>query len=187
MKTIPIGERGATLIVTLIMLLLMTLMVITAANLGGASMQAVGNMQQRDQVRAAVDETFEEIVSSTRFTDTPTAVFLKPCTVANSKCVDINGDGLPDVTVTLTVPPACVKAQVVPASALDLSKPSDAGCAVGSAQETGVAGMASGGSLCADSTWEITAVGKDNITQASVTETQGVAIRVSTDNIPAGC
>src|ERR1700694_1173390 len=103
MKNMRHRQRGVTLIVALIMLMLITLMVVTGLNLGKGSMQMVGNMQQRNQVKAAIDETLEEVISTVQFSNTPPNVFLMPCNkVANTKCVDIDGDGTADVTVSLT-------------------------------------------------------------------------------------
>lgn len=188
MKNMRERQRGITLVVALIMLILITLLALTGANLGKGSLQTVGNMQQRNQVNAAIQETLEEVISTTRFSDTPTAVFLTPCNgVANTKCVDINGNGVTDVTVAITPVPACVKSQVIQLTALDLSKTEDAGCTVGVDQDFGVVGAVKNDSLCADSTWEIKAVGTDAITQATVAATQGISTRVSTNNIPASC
>jgi Tfp pilus assembly protein PilX len=188
MKNIQHRQRGVTLIVALIMLMLITLMVVTGLNLGKGSMQTVGNMQQRNQVNAAIDETLEEVISTTRFSDTPADVFFTPCNhVANTKCVDIDGDGATDVTVALTPAPACLTAQVIPATALNLAIAEDAGCVLGVTQDFGVANVVSGDSLCANSTWEIKAVGTDAVTQTTVNATQGVNLRVTTDNIPASC
>jgi hypothetical protein len=188
MKNMRHRQRGVTLIVALIMLMLITLMAVTGLNLGKGSMQMVGNMQQRNQVNAAINETLEEVISSTRFSDYPTNVFFLPCNqVANIRCVDIDGDGVTDVTVNLTPIPACLKAQVIPAASLNLSIAADAGCVLGVTQDFGVANVVSGDSLCADSMWEIKAVGTDAVTQTTVNATQGITSRVTIDNIPTGC
>lgn len=188
MKNMRHRQRGVTLIVALIMLMLITLMVVTGLNLGKSSMQMVGNMQQRNQTYAAIDETLEEVISTTRFSDTPNNVFFTPCNnVANTKCVDIDGDGVTDVTVALTPVPVCMTAQVIPATALNLSLSDDAGCVLGVTQDFGVANVVSGDSLCANSLWEIKTVGTDAVTQTKVNATQGITTRVSTNNIPASC
>jgi hypothetical protein len=189
MKNMRHRQRGVTLIVALIMLMLITLMVVTGLNLGKGSMQTVGNMQQRNQTYAAIDETLEEVISTTRFSDTPNNVFFIPCNhVANTKCVDIDGDGVTDVTVALTPAPVCMKAQVIPATALDLENSvEDRGCTFSGLQDFGVAGVYSGDSLCANSTWEIKAVGTDAVTQTTVNATQGLNLRVPADSISTGC
>lgn len=179
-------QEGATLIISLIILILMTLIAVSAFNLGKGNLQVVGNMQRQNEAMAAAQEALEEAVSTTRLVESPTNVFLGSCG-ANVKCIDTNDDGVADVTVTLTPTPSCVKAATVKNAALDLSVAEDAGCATGAVQNFGVAGASSGDSLCSDSVWEINAVAVDTQTQASVTLTQGVAVRVSTDNIATSC
>jgi Tfp pilus assembly protein PilX len=181
-------QRGATLLVALIMLVLMTMFAVTTFNLGKSSLQMVGNMQQRNQAHVAAQSTIEEVISTTRFFQAPSAVFFTPCgNVANTRCVDINGDGKPDITVTLAPIPACVKAKTLQNALLNLTNPNDAGCTVGTSQSFGIVGSATGASLCADSTWEINAVAVDNVTQARATLTQGVGVRVATDDVGASC
>ena len=110
--TLAVGHLRLGLTARGMLLLASGLMAVTGLNLGKGSMQMVGNMQQRNQVNAAINETLEEVISSTRFSDYPTNVFFLPCNqVANIRCVDIDGDGVTDVTVNLTPIPACLKAQ----------------------------------------------------------------------------
>lgn len=183
-------EKGITLIIALIMLVLITLLVVTSLNLGKGSLQAVGNMQHRNEATNAARETLEEAISNTRFFDTPTAVFPTPCGgVPNTRCVDVNADSTPDVKVVLTPPPTCLTAQPIKTDALDLSNAEDAGCSLGTQQNFGVGmpGASSGDSLCSDSLWEIRAEATDTVTETKVVATQGVSVRVSNDNIATSC
>lgn len=179
-------QRGATLIISLIILILMTLIAVSAFNLGKGNLQVVGNMQRQNEAMAAAQEALEEAISTTRLFDSPTNIFLGSCG-ANVKCVDTNDDGVADVTVTLTPTPSCVKAATVKNATLDLSVAEDAGCSSGAVQSFGIAGASTGDSLCSDSVWELNAVAVDTQSQASVTVTQGVAVRVSTDNVATSC
>lgn len=195
MKRIPVSrragrEKGVTLVVALIMLVLVTLLVVTSMNLGKGSLQAVGNMQHRSETLGAAQETFEEVISSKRFFESPTAVFPDPCGGnSNTRCVDVNADGTQDVVVALTPPPNCVKAQSIKTAELDLSISEDAGCSVGTVQNFGVGmpGTSSGDSLCSDSLWDIRAEAVDAVTETRVVLTQGVGVRVSNDNIATSC
>lgn len=181
------SQQGATLIVALIFLVLMTLLAVTSFNIGKSNLQVVGNMQRQNEALNAAQEAIDAAVSKTLFAQTPAAALPNPCGAANTMCVDTNGDGSSDVTVALTPVPSCIKAQTVKNANLNLANAEDAGCAVGAAQNFGVAGAATGDSLCADSVWEINAVATDNSSGASVTVTEGVAVRVSTDNIATSC
>jgi Tfp pilus assembly protein PilV len=93
-------QSGATLLVSLIILVLMTLLGVSSFLLGKSNMQTVGNMQQRNEAMAAAQQTVEETVSKRSF--------LKPlqmrCQVGVLlKCVDVNADGKSDVTVVLAI------------------------------------------------------------------------------------
>lgn len=99
----PARQAGATLVVALIMLALITLLVVNAFTLSSSNLKAVGNMQARDESIAAANQALELVVSSA-FTDAP---------VAQEVNVDINKDGTTDYTVAVSVP-RCIKATVVP-------------------------------------------------------------------------
>ncbi|MES2116957.1 MAG: PilX N-terminal domain-containing pilus assembly protein [Pseudomonadota bacterium] len=187
-RPMPARQRGFTLIVALVMLLLVTMLAMTSFNLGKTNMQVVSNMQHRNEAIAAADQTLEELISNTQFFKTPDDALPSPCNgTPNTRCVDSNGDGKPDVTVTITPAPKCVKAQAIKNTALDLSKPEDVGCALGSAQSFGTAGSITGDSLCDDSVWEVHAVAADAVTEAQVQLTRGIAVRVAKDDVATSC
>lgn len=104
------AQKGAALIVGLIMLLLLTLMVGSAFTLSGTNLKAVGNMQMRDEAVAAANVAIEQKISSD-LTVTPTTETIN---------VDINDDGAVDYEVVVT--PSCVSSSVASyASSSDLS------------------------------------------------------------------
>ena len=177
----PGRQRGMTLFVALIMLVLMTLFAVSSFNLGKSSLQVVGNMQNRNQAFGGAQGTIEEAISATWFSATPANALVAPCGAANTRCVDVNGDGVNDVTVRLSPLPACLTSQTVKNATLNLSLAIDAGCAQGVTQTFGIMGTTSSDSLCADALWELTAAAADNITQARATVVQGVTLRVSKD------
>lgn len=180
-------QRGVTLITALVLLVLLTLVALTTFNVGKSNLQIVSNMQQRDEAAAAAREVLEEVISNTRFTVTPEHVLATPCGADNQRCVDTNGDGKDDVRVKITPSPKCVKAPVIKNTALDLARAEDQVCSMGSSQSFGVAGAVDGNSACADSVWEISAEATDIETEAQVTVTQGVAVRVARDDVTNNC
>ncbi len=181
-------QRGVTLVVALIMLVLLTLLALTSFNLGKSNLQIVSNMQQRDEAIAASREVIEETISNTRFFDTPTNLLNNPCDgVLNTRCIDVNGDGTTDVRVALTPAPSCVKAAYIKTTTLDLSDSEDLACSAGSSQNFGVAGAYTGNSECANSVWEVHAVATDVATEATVEVVQGIAVRVDKDSIATNC
>ena len=169
-------QQGATLIVGMIMLILISLLAVASFRLGKSDLQIVGNMQQRNQALSAGQQTIEQVISSTQFTATPTSAVFNPCVTPNTACVDVNGDGVADVTVSILV--LCNAIQPILNSVLDFSNPNDAGCLVGNGQTTGVAGAANGNSMCSSSIWDVQATATDQVTSAQYVIDQGVAVRV---------
>lgn len=95
------AQRGVTLVVGLIMLVLITLMVTTAFTLSTINLKSVGNMQSRDEAIAAANTALEQVLSSP-FTNAPTAESIN---------VDINNDNKIDYVVSVAQP-VCIRAAV---------------------------------------------------------------------------
>lgn len=180
-------HRGSSLFVGLILLLLLTLMTVAAFNVSRTSIDVVSNMQQKDAAVAAANDAIQEALSTTRLFQSPATIFLTPCTVANTRCFDVNGDGKNDIKVTLTPTPSCIVAQTIKNNNIDVTNSQSAGCIVGSQQNFGIVGADTGDSLCADSVWEVNAQAVDLATDAKTTVTEGVAVRVSTADISSSC
>ena len=66
------SQAGATLVVSLIMLTLITLMILAALAIGLANFKTVSNMQFRDEAIAAANKALDQVMS-TPFTVTPEA------------------------------------------------------------------------------------------------------------------
>ncbi len=92
-------QRGATLIIGLIMMVLITLIVLSAFTLSSTNAKSVGNMQVRDEAIAAANQAIEQVISAD-FTAAP---------AAESINVDINKDDVIDYSVALAKP-VCVRA-----------------------------------------------------------------------------
>jgi Tfp pilus assembly protein PilX len=95
------SERGATLVVGLIMLALITVMVTTAFTLSSSTIKSVGNMQFRNEAIAAANRALE-LVASSNFTAAGTAQSIN---------VDIDNNGTTDYVVMISTP-VCVRATV---------------------------------------------------------------------------
>ena len=143
------SQRGATLIVGLIMIVLITLVVVNAFTLSSGNLKSVGNMQMREEAVAAANEATELVISSA-FTAGPTAQSIN---------VDINKDGTTDYVVAVAQP-SCIKA-VVSATAA----PSDV--------ELG-ASMSAGSTWNTD--WDIDSKITDAASGAAVRVRQGVRV-----------
>lgn len=96
------AERGAVLVIGLIVLMIITLMVTAAFKFSTSNLKAVGNMQARNEAIAAANKSLEQVITSWNFNTTP---------AANHFEVDIDNDGhaTPDYIVAVGIP-VCVKA-----------------------------------------------------------------------------
>lgn len=95
------GQRGATLVVALIMLLLFTLLVSGALTLSTVNLKAVGNTQARNEAIAAANMGIEEVISLSGFTG---------LTDAQEYMIDFDQDSsTPSYAVTVTVE-GCLRA-----------------------------------------------------------------------------
>lgn len=95
------AQRGVTLFVSLILLLLFTLMVTTAFTLSNTNLKSVGNMQSRDEAIAAANQAIEQVLSSP-FTNAPAAEQIN---------VDINNDNTTDYVVSIATP-VCIRSSI---------------------------------------------------------------------------
>jgi hypothetical protein len=189
-------QRGATLIVTLIMLIMLTLFAISAMNTSTTNLQVVGNMQTRHEGLRATQEAIEAVISTPRFLATPLDAVEFPCGVQNTLCTDLNGDGVPDLTTRLTPPPQCVQARVIKVNELSIATPNSEDVACLQAQQQGtfaVAGASmSGESLCGQSVWEISTQTLNSgagtaTSDVNVGATQGVGVRLKAIDVPTSC
>ena len=101
-----VRQRGATLIIALIMIATITLLVVSGFTLSSTNLKSVGNMQVRDESLAAANKALETVIGSA-FTDAPQQQEIN---------VDINSDGTNDYTVTV-LQPSCIRATVASAGA----------------------------------------------------------------------
>ncbi|WP_420475719.1 hypothetical protein [Noviherbaspirillum sp. ST9] len=87
-------QRGATLVVGLIMLALITLTVTTALTLNSTNLKSVGNMQVRNEAIAAANNAIEQVISGP-FAVTPSSTQIS---------IDIDNDDAADYIVDVNVP-----------------------------------------------------------------------------------
>lgn len=169
-------QKGAVLLVALIMLLLVTLLALSSFNVTQTNLKVVQNMESRGMAKYAANAAIEEAMSSARFLSSPNSVFDQSCEQANRKCYDFNGDTRVDVAVTLDSP-SCIIVLPIKNSELDIMNPADASCFI----------QNSPNSMCVNSVWEMRATARDVLTGAEVVVRQGVAVRATSNNIATAC
>jgi len=153
-------QRGATLIIGLIMIVVISLIVINAFTLSSSNFKSVANMQIRDEATAAANQAVEQVISSD-FTSTPVAQIIT---------VDVNKDDTPDYSVVVAIP-TCIRATQATTAA-----PSDV--------ELGAA-MSAGSTWNTD--WDLDATVTDAATGAQVRVRQGVRVLLSQAQKASSC
>ena len=194
-------QRGSTLLVVMIFLLIFAIM--AAATFRGSltSAQAIGNMQWRNEAITAANDAIDRLLSTADFA-TNTAVVTNQVNAAPF-VVDINGDGVNDISVSFPVVtqdgvaragPRCQRAEPIPSKDLDPALPQDIGCfGSGSASSSGL-GISTGGGgvgtvlstppLSSNTEWSITVRAVDGVTNTRADVVQGVGVRVPTTAVP---
>jgi Tfp pilus assembly protein PilX len=164
-------QRGATLLVGMVMLVLLTLLALSAINSSTVNLKVVGNMQYQQEAMNAADAAINTVMSSSGF-------FSTPGTAPTSQAVDVNGDGVTDYTVDLKPPPCVLATTPIPLSQLSVTNPNDRVCmGQSNLTNTGIMGQNTGAapSNCAKVTWQVTATVNDTtnvgnlLTHANVT------------------
>lgn len=82
-------QQGATLVISLIMLVMVTMLVVGTMSLSLTNLRVAGNIQYRTEALAAANQAIEESFALTTF----------PTTSVSQ--IDINGDSVPDYTVNI--------------------------------------------------------------------------------------
>ena len=169
------GQRGSTLLVGLIMLVLLTLHALAAYTTSTVQLRIVGNMQRRQDAQAAANLALGQVLDSSEFVMHPHQVAATPLDI------DTNGDHASDYRVTVT--PTCTAVTPLRTRDLDPGMPEDFQC---------MAGTAFGGaSLCSVSHWNLQAVAvtaPDAPATGVRTEiNQGAMVRIDTGEATTLC
>src|SRR5262245_26735715 len=170
-------QRGMTLVITLLFLVVISMLAITGFNNSTANVRITGNMMHRQEAMSVANSVIEETISGSQFTTDPIAVAAAPYDV------DIDGDGAADWRATLSPAPACQRVQIVKVSELDPDVASDVACLASSVaafsgiDEASISASA-GDSLCANTEWNVRATVNDARTGASVAVNQGIGVRI---------
>lgn len=173
--TLKHRQRGATLFVALVMLVVLTLLSISAIRSSSINLRIAGNMQMAGEGTAAAQQAIEQVLS-TNFTAAP---------AESDIAVDINGSGTTDYSAHVFLP-QCTGSVPLKNGDLDMTSANDQKCFSSStASNTGIffasgAPAVTGMSWCLSQQWDVSAQAT-SFTGTDVTLHQGVALRV-----PAG-
>lgn len=160
-------QRGITLITALVLLVVLTLLGLSAMRSSLADLRIVGNAQASDEAAAAAQRVIERVISS-NFTANPVAV----AAVVGPYSVKVPA-------------PACNGSTPISNSSLDPSNPDDQPCfSSGTSSNTGII-FVSGASAshtvpwCYSQKWDVQAQVNEPKTGVSETTHQGVALKVA--------
>jgi Tfp pilus assembly protein PilX len=158
------SQRGAALVVSLIMLTLITILVTSAFTLSVTDVQSVNNRQLRGEAVAATNKAIEQIVSSP-FTNAPKAEAID---------VDINNDGNVDFRVNFAAPKCVSATEVAGTSAPPSSVSLGASFAVATSSSY-------------QTVWDLDGTVLDVASGTSVRVRQGVRVPLSKTQFDAVC
>ena len=179
-------ERGNTLFMSLIFLVLLSLFAVSAFNSSTGGARIVSNTQVRQEVVAAAQKAIGDVVSSKTFSTNPALVGATPI------AVDMDGNGVTDYTVTVTPQPKCYRTAVIKSATLDPNSAADLACVqsstvVGSGIDSPDSAVTAGNSLCATTEWNIRAQVIDPKSKTKATINQGVTVRALQTEAPTTC
>lgn len=141
-------QRGTTLLIALIFLVILTLFAVSGMNTGVINLRTANNAQLILEAEYAAQQQIEQVLNSvTGFM----ASALAAATVTN---VDVNGDSVTDFQVT-TQPPICLSMVPAPGYSYEFAA-----------------------SAPKDTVWQISASASDTTFGATATLRQGVKIRL---------
>ena len=172
----PPRERGATLLISLIMLVVLTLFAVTAIRTGNIGFKIVGNQQAQKLMEAAAAQAVEQVISNLANFDpvtvnAPASLVFDPTVdpVTQRVCVNANSGDDP-----VKIPPATctsgTQVDVAPVRCISTKR---------SQYDSLTQPMAT-----FDNVWEIVATVTDTLTGAKATYHQGVKIRMLSSNCP---
>lgn len=167
------AQRGVTLVVALIMLVVLTLLAISTITDSNSNLRVAGNMQQQTEATAAAQQALEQVLSN-NFTAVPAATTIS---------VDINNDLVTDYTVSVTTP-TCVSTTPLtndtpnlPPECLSSTSVANAGIVTASGGST-----AAPQSWCYAQLWELQA----NVSSADSSGAAAVVHQGASLNVPVG-
>lgn len=169
-------QQGATLVIALIMLTMITLVVVGAMSLSLTNLRVAGNLQFRAEATSAAQLAIEHFISTDFTAALPAG--------DTSYDVDINQDGTDDYTVTVPKP-SCVSGRVLKNSELNL--PDQESCLFKTS------GTSTPYSRCSSTVWDVSASVRDPnplaaLTGASMVVHQGISKVMATAlAASAGC
>ena len=164
------------------MLVLLTMLALSAFQASNVNLRIAGNMQVRQEILTAAQTAIERVLSSPSFVDTSVTV--------PASTVSLNGASY---TVDFTPAPACTSIVDIPSEDLVPTNPDDFVCIPSGALPGSGSGIFTPGgpptppSYCSHTRWALVANVADPNTGGKTTLEQGVGVRVSKAKALTAC
>lgn len=168
-------QAGITLIVTLVMLVVLTLLVVSAIRFGNVNLKIAGNVQSKTEAAAATQIAIERVLEQVK-----TAANIDAIAASNANSPSITAGGAA-YQVAWTAP-TCLLTKPVSSAELSTTKPADLACFESADADTMIDGggkTTTSPSACNDQHWGVQAAVDDVTTGTKVTSHQGFSVRVS--------
>ena len=168
-------QQGMTLVVALVMLVVLTLLVVSAIRFGNINLRIAGNVQSETEASAAAQVAIETMVTTINASSNISTITNQTMTV---------GTGGRDYSVTVTKP-ACIFNKNINNSELDPTKAADLPCFETTDTEklvTATNTLTTVPTACKDQQWDVQASVDDSAKSgAKTTMLQGVSVRVGAE------
>lgn len=169
------GQRGATLVVSMIMLIVLTVLVVYSIRSGNTNLRIAGNMQRQTEALMSTQQVIEQVIEQIKTVDNIALIPAQNVSVTNA------GATYSVTTNSLGAVGACILEVAVANADLDPANPDDVQCF--ESQDVDRA-ITSGGTMsttlstCKQQHWEIQAGVNDATSGTQLTQVQGITIRV---------
>lgn len=177
-------QVGATLVVSLIMLMVLTMLVVSAIRFGNINLQIAGNTQAEVEATSAAQVAIEttiqdEVIPAENLDAIGTTKYVDPADDPDGKGQISTGGIAYDVTVAA---PSCLFSKVVKNEDLDPTLDTDIPCFESPDADKFVdasGGLTTTPSACNDQQWNLQADVNDPGTGVQLSMVQGLEVRVS--------
>ena len=160
-------QAGATLVVALIMLLLVTLLAAVSSTAVQTNLRVVGNIESRAMVENVADSAIAQLLVNNQINAFEDATLF----------FDASGDGVAETEIRVTTARQCITIRPILNDALNIDDINDKGC---------YSKIRHPLSRCADVLWDVRVNAIDTLTKAEVTVRQGLEVRTDVDDL-ASC
>lgn len=171
----PLRQEGMTLVVALVMLVVLTLLVVSAVRFGNINLRIAGNMQAETEAQAAAQVALEQMINTINNSPNISAI-------AEQTNVPVS-TGRDSYAVSVSRP-ACVFTKNILTPQLDPTDEADLPCFEGENGDPLVTSentLTQAPSACKNQQWDVQAEVDDNDSGVKLTLLQGVSVRVGAE------